>query len=408
MLQRRTLLAGAVGAMVAGMAPRTGLAQTAGPPVRVGVLNDMSGIYADYQGRGSVIAAEFAAADFGGQVNGVPVEILFADHQNKPDIGAAIARRWLDLEGVDMILDVPNSAVALAVADLCTQKNRVFVGSGAGTSALTGPKCSPNIVHWTYDTWSVAHCLAQAVVARGGKRWFLLVADYAFGYDLQNTLTETVQKSGGSIAGVARHPLGTTDYSSFLVTAQSSGADVLCLANAGGDTTTALKQAAEFGLARTMTLAGPVVNTNVVQSIGLRDAQGLLAVTPFYWDLTDDTRAFGHRFEKAHPRGFMPNDMQAGCYGATLHFLKALARTGRTRDGSAVVAAMKSIPTEDQLFGHGTIRPDGRAIHPVHLMAAKRPSNSHGEWDVFTPLGIIPAEEAYRPLSDGHCPLVAG
>src|SRR5215217_2624808 len=405
MIRRRTILAAAAAPPVAARAQQR---PAGGRPVRIGVMNDMSGVYADYQGRGSVVAAELAVADFGGRVNGAPVEVVSADHQNKPDVGAAAARRWLDLDGVDMILDVPNSAVALAVADLCREKNKVFIGSGAGTSELTGARCSPNTVHWTYDTWSLGNSLGRAVVGRGGKRWFLLVADYAFGYDLQARVAEAVQRAGGSVIGAARHPLGTTDYSSFLVTAQSSRADVLCLANAGGDTTTALKQAAEFGLTRRMKMAGPVVNINMIQPIGLRDAEGLLAVMPFYWDLNDATRAFARRFQAAHPRKLMPNDMQAGCYGAALHFLKAVGQIGSAEDGRAVVAAMKATPTEDPLFGKGTVRQDGRKIHPVYLMEAKAPAESKGEWDFFKQVGVVPAEEAYRPLAEGRCPLVQG
>ncbi len=403
MIRRRTILAAGATAI-----PEAARAQRAARPVRVGVLNDMSGVYADYQGRGSVVAAELAVADFGGRVNGVPVEVVSADHQNRPDVGAAAARRWLDLDGVDMILDVPNSAVALAVADLCREKNRVFIGSGAGTSELTGARCSPNTVHWTYDTWSLGISLGRAVVERGGRRWFLLVADYAFGYDLQARVTEAVARAGGTVVGAVRHPLGTTDYSSFLVNAQASRADVLCLANAGGDTVTALKQAAEFGLTRGMKPCGPVVNINMIPPIGLRDAQGLLAVTPFYWDMNDGTRAFARRFQAAHPQRLMPNDMQAGCYAATLHFLKAVARAGGAEDGRAAVAAMKTIPTEDPLFGRGAVRQDGRKVHPVYLMEAKTPAESRGEWDFFKQVGAVPAEEAYRPLAEGRCPLVQG
>ncbi len=403
MIRRRTILAAGATAI-----PEAARAQRAARPVRVGVLNDMSGVYADYQGRGSVVAAELAVADFGGRVNGVPVEVVSADHQNRPDVGAAAARRWLDLDGVDMILDVPNSAVALAVADLCREKNRVFIGSGAGTSELTGARCSPNTVHWTYDTWSLGNSLGRAVVERGGRRWFLLVADYAFGYDLQARVTEAVARAGGTVVGAVRHPLGTTDYSSFLVNAQASRADVLCLANAGGDTVTALKQAAEFGLTRGMKPCGPVVNINMIPPIGLRDAQGLLAVTPFYWDMNDGTRAFARRFQAAHPQRLMPNDMQAGCYAATLHFLKAVARAGGAEDGRAAVAAMKTIPTEDPLFGRGAVRQDGRKVHPVYLMEAKTPAESRGEWDFFKQVGAVPAEEAYRPLAEGRCPLVQG
>ena len=404
MIRRRTILAASAAAVVPGAAG----AQRAARPVRIGVLNDMSGVYSDYQGRGSVVAAELAVADFGGSVGGAPVEVLSADHQNRPDIGAATARRWLDQDGVDLILDVPNSAVALTVADLCREKNRVFIGSGAGTSELTGAKCSPNTVHWTYDTWSLGNSLGRAVVERGGKRWFLLVADYAFGYDLQARVAEAVGRYGGTVAGAVRHPLGTTDYSSFLVTAQASRADVLCLANAGADTVTSLKQAAEFGLTRGMTMCGPVVNINMIQPLGLKDSQGLLAVMPCYWDLDDGTRAFARRFAAAHPRRLMPNDMQAGCYAAASHYLKAVAKAGGAEDGRTVVAAMKAMPTDDPLFGRGTIRQDGRKIHPVHLMEVKKPDESRGEWDFFKRVGVVPGEDAYRPLAEGRCPLVQG
>jgi len=385
--------------------PQGGRADTA--PVKLGVLNDMSGTYADYQGIGSVIATRLAVADFGGDVAGRPIEVVFADHQNKPDIGAAIARSWLDREGVDVILDVPNSAVALAVADLCRQKNKVFIGSGAGTALLTGEKCAPTTVHWTYDTWSLAHSLGQAVVARGGKKWFLLVADYVFGYDLEKNVGEAVTAAGGTVVGRVRHPLGTSDFSSYLVSAQASGADVLCLANSGDDTTTAIKQAAEFRINRQMTLVGPIVNVNVVVPVGLANAQGMLAVTPFYWDLTPATRAFAERFAAQHPRHNMPNDMQAGCYAAALHYLKAVAKVGNAEDGAAVVAAMKAMPTDDPLFGKGVIRVDGRKIHPLYLMQVKKPEESHGTWDVFKEVAVIRAEDAYRPLAEGHCPLVA-
>ncbi|HYZ33380.1 MAG TPA: ABC transporter substrate-binding protein, partial [Crenalkalicoccus sp.] len=364
--------------------------------------------YSDYQGRGSVVAAELAVADAGGRAAGSAVEVIFADHQNKPDVGAAIARQWLDKDGVDLILDVPNSAVALAVADLCREKNRVFIGSGAGTSELTGSKCSPNTVHWTYDTWSLGHSLGRALVERGGKRWFLLVADYAFGYDLQAQTTEAVKALGGTVLGAVRHPLGTADYSSFLLAAQAARGDVLCLANAGGDTVTALKQAAEFGLTRDMKVCGPVVNINMIPPLGLKDAQGLLAVMPFYWDLNEGTRAFAKRFQAAHPRKLMPNDMQAGCYAAAAHYLKAAAKAGGAEDGRAVVAAMKAMPTEDPLFGQGSIRADGRKIHPVFLMQAKAPAESKGDWDFFRQVGTVAAEDAYRPLAEGRCPLVQG
>ncbi len=266
-------------------------AQEQGKPIKIGVLNDMSGVYSDYQGVGSVIAAQMAVEDFGGKVGNRPVQVVFGDHLNKPDVGSTITRQWLDQEGVDLIADVPNSAVALAVADLVRSHNKVFLGSGAGTAALTGEKCSPNTVHWTYDAWEAGHTLAQAVEARGGTKWFLLVADYAFGYDLASSTADAVKRGGGQVLGEARAPLGTSDFSSYLLQAQSSGANVLGLENAGGDTTTALKQAAEFGLSGSMVFAGPVINVNMVQALGLPSAQGLLIA---------HTLLLGH--ERRHPR----------------------------------------------------------------------------------------------------------
>jgi branched-chain amino acid transport system substrate-binding protein len=399
-MQRRTLLA----SLAAAALPCRARAE--GAPLRIGVLNDMSGVYADYQGAGSVIAARLAAEDFGGGAAGHPIEIVSGDHQNQPDVGAAIARRWFDTEGIAMILDVPNSAVALAVAEIARQKNKLFIGSGAGTDALTGTKCSPNTIHWTYDTWEAGHALARAVLARGGRKWFFITADYAFGHVLESNMADEVRAGGGEVVGAARHPLGATDYASYLVQAQTSGADVLGLANAGGDMSNTLKQAAEFGLGGKITIAGPVVNINNIAAVGLAVCEGLLAVTPFYWDMTEATRAFAARFAARHPHGNMPNDMQAGCYAATLAYLKAVASLGGADDGAAVAASMKMAPAEDPLFGRSDIRADGRVTHPVYLMQAKRPADSHGAWDVFSLLDTIPPDRAFRPLADGKCPLV--
>ena len=375
-------------------------------PIRIGVLNDMSGVYSDYQGVGSVIAAQMAVEDFGGKVGNRPVEVVSGDHMNKPDVGLAITREWLDQGGVDLVADVPNSSVALAVADLVRQRNKVFLGSGAGTAELTGKACSPNTVHWTYDTWEAGHTLAKAVVARGGTKWFLLTADYAFGYDLARSTTEAVRQFGGQVIGEVRHPLGNSDFSSYLLQAQGSGANVLGLENAGGDTTKALKQAAEFGLSGSMTFAGPVININMVQALGLPASQGLLIDTPFYWDMNDGTRAFAERFAKRHPRHIMPNDMQAGVYSGVLAYLKAVAKTGgNAEDGKAVVDAMKQAPIHDPVYGETTIRVDGRALHPVYIFQTKAPAESKGPWDFFKLVATIPADQAFRPLADGHCPL---
>jgi branched-chain amino acid transport system substrate-binding protein len=381
-------------------------AARAAEPIKIGVLNDQSSIFSDYQGIGSVIAAQMAVEDFGGKVGDRLVQVITADHQNKTDVGATIARQWLDQQGVDMIADVPNSAIALAVADLAREKNRVFIGSGAGTSLLTGTKCSPNTVHWTYDTWELGNVLGHAVVAQGHKKWFFITADYAFGYDLESSTMNAVKAAGGQVMGSVRHPLNTSDFSSYLLQAQGSGADVLTLANAGGDTATSIKQAAEFGLSKTMTIVGPIININVIQAVGLASAQGLLAVTPFYWDLNDGTRAFAARFAQRHPRHIMPNDMQAGVYSATLHYLKALAAGANPEDGRAVVAKMKALPTDDPLFGKGVIRADGRKIHDVYLMQTKPVAQSKSEWDMFRLVSTVPGDQAFRPLEEDHCPML--
>lgn len=384
-----------------------GAAMAADPhTVTIGVMNDQSGVYADSQGIGSVIAAQLAAEDFAAAHPGWTIRVLSADHQNKPDLGASIARKWLDEDGVDAIADVPNSAIALAVAQIVRDKNKAFLGSGAGTADLTGIKCSPNTVHWTYDTWELGHSMGRAVVASGGKKWFFLTADYAFGTALESSTAEAVKDSGGTVLGEARHPLGASDFSSYLLAAQSSGADVLGLADAGGDADNAAKQAAEFGLTKTMRVAGIIANIGDIRSIGLANAQGMLVATPFYWDMNDATRAFAHRYQDRHPRHQMPNDMQAGVYAVSMHYLKAAEKIGGATDGRAVVAEMKALATEDPLFGPGTIRADGRALHPVYLMQTKPVAESHGDWDYLRQVGIVPADQAFRPMSQGHCPLV--
>jgi branched-chain amino acid transport system substrate-binding protein len=401
-MKRRNLLLGAAAAPLLAWQARGAEA-----PLRLGVLNDMSGVYSDFQGIGSVVAARLAVEDFGGKMGDRPIEVISGDHQNKPDTGMTIARDWLDNGGVDAILDVPNSAVALAVADLVRQKNRVMLGSGAGTSDLTGKACSPNTVHWTYDTWEIGHSMGRAVTAQGGRKWFLFVADYAFGYDLEKSMTEAIQAAGGSVVGRARHPLGNADFSTFLVQAQNSGADVLGLANAGGDTDTSLKQAAEFGLTGKMRMAGPVVTVNTVKSIGLKAAQGLLAVQTFYWDMTDATRDFARRYQARHPRHNMPNDMQAGMYGGTLAYLRAVAAIGgKSSDGAAVVREMKAKPATDPVFGTSPVREDGRVLHPIYLLEGKAPAESHGDWDYFKLVDTVAPNDAFRPLAQGGCPLI--
>ncbi len=386
------------------LTPAAALAQV---HTKIGVLNDQSTVYSDSQGIGSVIAAQLAVEDYA-KALGVDAEVVFADHQNKPDIGLNIARRWYDEEHVDVIMDLPNSAVALAVNGLTKDKNKVLIGSGAGTAALTGAQCTPNTVHWTYDTWELGHGFAKAVVARGGKKWFFISADYAFGKELEANASEEVKALGATVLGGVRAPLGTSDFGSFLVQAQSSGADVIAFANAGGDLSNALKQAAEFGLTGKVMEPGFVFQINNVQALGLAASQGVLALSPFYWDQDEASRAFAKRFQARHPRKLMPNDMQAGVYSATVHYLKAVAALKSAADGKAVVAKMKEMPTDDPLFGKGYIRADGRKIQPIHLYETKTPAESKGDWDFFKMVSTVPGEQAFRPMADGGCPLVKG
>jgi branched-chain amino acid transport system substrate-binding protein len=400
-MNRRQLL---IGAAASALAPRLAAAQAA-RPLKIGVMNDMSSVYADYQGVGSVIAAKLAVADASAKL-GVPVEIVSADHQNKPDVGADIARRWFDNESVDVIMDLPNSAVALAVLTIAAEKNKAVIGSGAGSSVMTGPKCSRNFVHWTYDTYEVGHSIGKAMTEQGGKSWYFITADYAFGKDLEANCAAAVTAAGGQVLGAARHPLNTADFSSFLLQAQASGADVIGLANAGGDLNNTIKQAHEFGVTAKQRLAGLILNVTNIPSLGLDAVQNASICTPFYWDFTDDTRDFANRFQAAHPSKMKPNDMHAGMYAATLHLMKAMAATKSADDGVKLVDAMKAIPTDDPLFGKGSIRVDGRKLHPVHLMTTKTLAESKGDWDYFKLVATIKPEDAWRPLDKGGCPFV--
>ena len=376
-------------------------------PLRIAVLNDLSGVYSDFQGIGSVIAAQMAVEDFGGKVAGRPIEVLSADHQNKADVGAAIARRWFDNENVQLILDVPNSSVALAVNEIAHEKNKVLIGSGAGTSQLTGEKCTTNTIHWTYDTWALAHGVAKAVVEQGGKKWFFITSDYAFGHDLEKQASDVVKASGGQVLGAVRHPLGTSDYASFLLQAQASGADVIGLATPGGDLSNLVKQANEFGVPKTQRLVGLIFSINNADAIGLANSQGVVALNATYWDLNDATRAWSKRFQERHPRKNMPNDQQMGVYSAVMHYLKAVEKLdGEANDGAKVVAKMKEMPTDDPLFGKGTIRADGRKIHQNYILKTKSPEQSKGKWDYFEVIATVPASESFRPIKEGNCPLV--
>jgi branched-chain amino acid transport system substrate-binding protein len=386
--------------------PSAAMAQ-GGKVVKIGVLNDMSGLYADLGGPGSVVAAKMAAEEFGNKVAGMPIEIVGADHQNKPDIGSGIATKWIDVDGVDAILDVPNSGVALAMAKIAADKNKVFIDSGAATSDLTGKACTPNTVHWTYDTWSLANGTGKYVVKAGGDTWFFLVADYAFGKALERDTKTVVEANGGKVLGSVSHPLNASDFSSFLLQAQSSKAKIIGLANAGGDTINSIKAASEFGIVQGgQKMAGLLVFISDIHALGLKAANGLQLTSAFYWDTNDATRAWSKKFAARH-NGRMPTMVQAGVYAGVLHYLKAVQALKSDEDGKAVVAKMKSLPTDDPAFGKGTIRADGRKIHPMYLFEVKKPNESKGAWDYYKLIREIPAAEAFRPLDQGECPLVA-
>ena len=399
-------LAALAGALLAGaalIAPAS--AQTA---VKIGVLGDRSGAYSDISGEGSVVAARLALEDFKPEQHGLKVEIVSADHQNKPDVGAAIARQWYDRDSVDMITDGVTSSVALAISQVTKEKNKVFIDTGAGTADLTGPQCSPNTIHWVYDTVALANGTGGAMVKRGGNTWFFLTADYVFGQTLQRDTTKVIDKNGGKVVGSVKTPFPTADFSSFLLQAQGSGAKVIGLANAGADTINSIKQAGEFGITEGgQSLAGLLVFSSDVHSLGTKVAQGLVLTEPFYWDLNDQTRAFSDRFSK-QMKGSKPTSNHAGVYSDVLHYLKAVAELKSTADGAATVAKMKAIPTDDPLFGKGVVRADGRKIHDMYLFEVKKPAESKGEWDLYKKLETIPGDQVFRPLGEGGCPLVKG
>lgn len=380
-------------------------AQISDDVVKIGVLADMSSLYADIAGPGSVIAAKLAVEDFGGTVLGKRIEVVSADHQNKPDIGGAIARKWYDIEQVDAVADVPNSAVGLAVHGIAREKNKVLLGSGTSLTDLTGSQCSPNSVIWTFDTWSLANGTARAMVKAGGTSWTFLTADYAFGQQLERDASKVVTANGGQVLGSVRHPLNTSDFSSYLLSAQASGAKVIAFANAGADMANAVKQAHEFGIGqKDQKLAALVAFITDIHSLGLQTAQGLVLTSAFYWDMNDGTRAWTKRFVALNG-GKYPTMVQAGVYAAVLHYLKAIEQA-KTDDGKTVVKTMKEMPSKDPLFGEGKVRPDGRHIHPMYLFEVKKPSESKGPYDYFKLISTIPAEEAFRPMSEGGCFLV--
>jgi branched-chain amino acid transport system substrate-binding protein len=399
---KRTLLSLAVAAALGAGAAQ---AQISDNVIKIGVLSDMSSLYTDLAGAGSVVAAKMAVEDSGIEKRGVKVEIVSADHQNKPDVGSNIARQWYDVDKVDVIVDVPNSGVALAINQLTRDKGKAFLVSGAASSDLTGKACSPNTVHWAYDTWMLANGTGSSIVKTGGDTWYFLTADYAFGLALERDTEAVVLKNGGKVLGKVRHPLNTQDFSSFLLQAQASKAKIIGLANAGGDTTNSIKQAAEFGIVKGgQNLAGLLVFLTDIHALGLPTAQGLIITNTFYWDMNDQTRAFAKRFAE-RDKGIHPTMVHAGVYSAVLHYLKAVEAL-KSDDGTKVVAKMKEMPTDDPLFGKGTIRADGRKIHPAYLVEVKKPSESKGAWDYYKVRATIPADQAFRPLADGGCPLV--
>ena len=373
--------------------------------IKIGVMNDMSGTYSDISGPGALVAARMAVEDFGAAAKGMKVEIVGADHQNKPDVGSNVVRTWIDVDKVDVIVDVPTSSVALAVSEIVRDKNKVFLVSGAAASDLTGPQCTPNTVHWTYDTWALANGTGQAIVKTGGDTWFFLTANYAFGLALERDTAAVVVKNGGKVLGQVRHPFPGTDFSSFLLQAKASKAKIIGLANAGGDTINAIKQASEFGIVEGgQKLAGLLIFVNDIHALGLKTAQGLIFTDPWYWDQNDTNRAFAREYFAA--LGRMPGYTVVGVYSAVIHYLRAVEALGSHADGKAVIAKMKELATEDRLMGKGYVRIDGRKIHPMYLFEVKKPEESKAPWDYYKQLATIPAEEAWRPLDQSECPLV--
>ena len=406
LMYRRAVLGG----LAAAAWPRLAWAQSS-TLVRLGVLTDLSGPYRDTAGAGSVACCQQAAAEAMAAHGDLRVEVVQADHQNKPDIGAGIARQWFDTGGVDAIVDVPNSAVGLAVAGVAREKDKVFLATGAATADLTGPKCAPTTVHWTFDTWMLSRSNGGALVAAGKTTWFFLVADYAFGQALERDATTFIEKAGGTVLGSVRYPFPqTTDFSSYLLQAQQSGARVLALANAGQDTTNAIKQAADFGLTKGgMTIAAMLMFIPDVHGLGLKAAQGLTLTETFYWNMNDRTHAFYRRVASRMPEDWRPDMEHAGSYAAPLHYLKAAADMGPAeakKSGAAAVARMKAMPTDDDAFGSGRIREDGRKLHPAYLFQVKSPEESRGPWDYYKLIATTPADAAARPLAEDHCPMV--
>jgi branched-chain amino acid transport system substrate-binding protein len=372
-------------------------------PIKIGVLSDMSSLYADQAGVGSVEAARMAIEDAGGTFGGQPIELVSADHQHKTDVGTSIVRHWFDVDGVDVVVDMPNSAVALAVQQIVKEKNKIALYATAATTELTGKQCSPNGIQWVYDAYSNAAGLAKALVAKGDKSWYFMTVDYALGISLQNEASKAITALGGTVVGSARHPLNNSDFSSFLLQAQASNAKVIAFANAGSDTINSVKQAAEFGLTKDHVIVAPLVYISDIHSMGLPVAQGLTFVEGFYWDLNDDTRAWSKRFFER--RKAMPTMTHAGVYSAVSHYLKAVKAVG-TSDSQAVLAKMHEMPVDDFFSRGGTIRRDGRMVHDMLLVQVKTPAESRYPWDYYKVLATIPGDQAFRPIAESECPLV--
>jgi branched-chain amino acid transport system substrate-binding protein len=386
------------------LAPSLARAQISNDVVRIGVLNDQSGLYADLGGPGSVVAARMAVEDAGGSVLGKPVEIVFADHQNKSDIGAAIARQWFDVGKVDMAIGFDNSAVALAVEQLAAERNRIAIAGAVGSTAFTGKNCTSNEASWVYDSYALTTSLAKSIVAEGRDSWFFITVDYAFGHSLEADATAAVQAAGGKVLGSVRHPLNTSDFSSYLLQAQASGAKVVAFANGGGDMINAVKQANEFGLTKNQSMVSLLIFISDVHSIELKAAQGLKFVTAFYWDRDDESRAWSKRFFEK--RGRMPTMAQASVYSAVRHYINAIAAAG-TDEAKAVMAKMRAMPVDDFYVKNGQVREDGRLVHDMFFAQVKTPSESTKPWDYYKILGVIPGDQAFRPLTEGGCPRVA-
>jgi len=396
------ILAAAVGLTAAGVMAVAQAQQSPGP-LKIGVMDGFSGVYGDLTA-GEVEAMQLAIEDVGGKVLGRPVEILSADHQTKPDVGAAIARKWYDVDGVKMITGLGTSSVALAVRKVSQEKGLIDLNTGAASSDLTGPACSPTGAHWVYDTYSLAHVTGSAMVKAGGDSWYFLTADYAFGHALERDVSEVVKAAGGKVLGAVRHPLSTQDFSSFLLQAQASKAKVIGLANAGMDTVNAIKQAGEFGIVKGgQKLAGLLVFATDVQSLTLPVAQGLVLTEAFYWDLNDETRAWTKRYRAKKDK--LPSMLTAGVYSATLHYLKAVQAAG-TDDAKTVMAKMREMPINDVMTKNGKLREDGRVIRDMYLFQVKSPAESKGKDDIYKLIATVPGDQAYRPLKDGHCPYI--